>query len=89
MDELKIKLETAVAQEDYETAAGLRDELSTRRHDNRVGVEEANQRFYAAMQNGDLAAMEAIWGQGPHVQCLHPASNCLAGRSDVRQFVFL
>ena len=83
LEELQSKLDIAVAHEDYETAAALRDELTHRRHDSRVAVEEANRRFYAAMQSADLAAMQQIWGHGQHVQCIHPVSNCLAGREDV------
>ena len=28
-------------------------------------------------------AMQEIWGHGEHVQCLHPAANCIQGREDV------
>ena len=28
-------------------------------------------------------AMARIWGQGAHVQCIHPVSGCIAGRDDV------
>lgn len=27
--------------------------------------------------------MQEIWGHGEHVQCLHPAANCIQGREDV------
>ena len=28
--------------------------------------------------------MAAIWGEGEHVQCIHPVSGVIAGRDDVR-----
>lgn len=84
--DLQAQLDTAVAQEDYQAAAQLRDELSRLQVDNRVGVERANRHFYEAMAAADLSAMQEIWGYGPHVQCIHPVSNCLAGREDVSQY---
>ena len=29
-------------------------------------------------------AMEEVWGEGEHVQCVHPVSLCVAGRENVR-----
>jgi hypothetical protein len=29
-------------------------------------------------------AMNDVWGQGQHVQCIHPAAGCIAGRDNVR-----
>lgn len=46
-------------------------------------MEEANERFYQAFQGGSLAAMGEVWGKGEHVQCIHPLSNCIAGRAAV------
>ena len=46
-------------------------------------MEEANDRFYQAFRNGDLDAMAVVWGKGAHVQCIHPAAECIAGREDV------
>jgi len=54
-----------------------------RRFDNRLAVEEANEAFYAAFQSGSLKDMSAIWGAGAHVQCIHPAAGCIAGRQSV------
>ena len=28
-------------------------------------------------------AMSDIWGRGEHVQCIHPAAGCIAGRENV------
>ena len=28
--------------------------------------------------------MSAVWGNGEHVQCIHPMAGCIAGRQDVR-----
>ena len=30
-----------------------------------------------------LQAMNEIWGHGNHVQCMHPAAECIEGREDV------
>ena len=38
------------------------------------------------MQLFSVAAMQAmsdIWGSGEHVQCIHPAAGCIAGRENV------
>ena len=51
-----------------------------RRFDNRLAVEEANDAFYEAFRSGSLSAMSAIWGEGEHVQCVHPGSAVIAGR---------
>lgn len=51
----------------------------------RLSVEEANENFYSAFRSGNLAAMAAIWGRGDHVQCIHPAAGCIAGRDSVLQ----
>jgi ketosteroid isomerase-like protein len=56
-----------------------------RRFDVRLAVEEANSAFYAAFTSGSLSMMSATWGRGDHVQCIHPAAGCIAGRDDVLQ----
>ena len=30
-----------------------------------------------------MQAMSEIWGSGEHVQCIHPAAGCIAGRESV------
>lgn len=77
------QLSAAVAAEDYEEAAVLRDELTRRQADGQEAVQEANRVFYEAFQNCDLKAMANIWGEGDHVQCIHPVASCIAGRADV------
>lgn len=77
------RLSAAVDAEDYEKAAALRDELNRRQADGQEAVQEANRLFYEAFQTRDLKAMAAIWGEGDHVQCIHPISSCIAGRADV------
>lgn len=32
--------------------------------------------------------MDAIWGSGDHVQCIHPMAGCICGRQDVRLLSF-
>ena len=83
LQQLLSELDRAIDNEEYELAATLRDEIQTKRQDNRIAVEEANERFYEAFRNGNYAAMSQIWGTGQHVQCIHPAAECIAGREDV------
>lgn len=42
----------------------------------------ANEAFYLAITNRDVAAMRQIWAEGP-VACLHPGWAALVGRDDV------
>ena len=51
--------------------------------DARFAVEDANARFYAAFRSGSAAAMAAAWGDGDHVQVVHPGGGCIAGRGAV------
>ena len=30
-----------------------------------------------------MQAMSEIWGSGEHIQCIHPAAGCIAGRDNV------
>ncbi len=83
LQQLISDLDRAIDEEQYELAASLRDEIQKKRQDNRIAVEEANDHFYDAFRNGDYAAMSQIWGSGDHVQCIHPAAECIAGRQDV------
>lgn len=46
-------------------------------------MEEANDAFYAAFRSGSLAGMAAAWGEGEHVQCVHPGAAVIAGRGPV------
>lgn len=83
LPELLEKLDAAIDDEEYETAASIRDEIQRRREDNRLAVEDANNQFYDAFRAGDYVSMSKIWGSGEHVQCIHPAAECIAGRQDV------
>lgn len=38
----------------------------------------------AQAYNRCLQAMSDVWGHGDHIQCMHPAANCIEGREDVR-----
>ena len=48
-----------------------------------AGVSDANERFYQAFRSSDMKAMRAVWGDGEHVQCLHPGSACISGADQV------
>ena len=54
-----------------------------RRFDTRLAIEEANDAFYQAFESGSYKAMAAVWGEGEHVQCIHPGSGCIAGSEAV------
>jgi len=47
-------------------------------------VEEANARFYRAFEDLDLAAMDAVWVQGDHAQCIHPGWPLIVGWPAIR-----
>lgn len=42
-------------------------------------ITDANQRFYDAIENRDLAAMEALWEHSDRVTCVHPGWTILRG----------
>jgi len=46
-------------------------------------VLRANDSFYSAFSDGDLAAMSALWAEESPVACFHPGSAGLFGRADV------
>ena len=37
----------------------------------------------AAVNVAAVQAMSDVWGRGEHVQCIHPAAGCIAGRENV------
>ncbi len=45
-------------------------------------VREANEAFYRAFNQKDVAAMDAVWSRG-EVTCIHPGWNLLQGREAV------
>eukprot|EP00887_Chlorella_sp_A99_P002915 scaffold6.g2915.t1 len=85
LSRLQALLDEAIEGEAYEAAAQLRDTIQQRRFDNRLAVEEANDKFYAAFASGSLPAMAEMWGKGEHVQCIHPGAGCIAGRAAVME----
>ncbi|HTW22742.1 MAG TPA: nuclear transport factor 2 family protein [Candidatus Baltobacteraceae bacterium] len=48
-------------------------------------VRYANQRFYAAFETLDLAAMEAAWAHDESVECVQPGWDLLLGWEEVRE----
>lgn len=48
-------------------------------------VRAANQRFYAAFESLDLAAMEAVWAHDDGVECVQPGWELLLGWEEVRE----
>jgi ketosteroid isomerase-like protein len=43
----------------------------------------ANEAFYDAFNQKDVALMEAAWAESPDVTCIHPGWNLLRGRDAV------
>src|SRR5579863_7525791 len=48
-------------------------------------VRAANQRFYAAFEALDLAAMESVWAHDDKVECVQPGWDLLLGWEEVRE----
>ena len=51
--------------------------------DVRAAVLTANQAFYDAFRNGDMATMRALWAEAAPVACAHPGAPLLVGREPV------
>ncbi len=45
----------------------------------------ANDAFYRAFADGDLAAMDAVWSREAPVVCIHPGWDRISGREDVME----
>ncbi len=45
----------------------------------------ANEAFYRAFSDRDMAAMEQVWSDTAPVACIHPGLGALTGRDDVLQ----
>lgn len=50
-----------------------------------LDVAAANEQFYRALENGDLAAMDALWLHTDWVKCVHPGWELLLGWENVRE----
>jgi ketosteroid isomerase-like protein len=48
-------------------------------------VEEANERFYRALENADLDEMSEVWLHEHWVKCVHPGWDLITGWEDVYQ----
>lgn len=77
--DLEERLNDAVRLQQYEEAAKLRDQIAEAKHDVTAAVEHCNAKFYDAFRAADVQQMESIWGQGDHVQCIHPGLPCIVG----------
>ena len=53
--------------------------------DDAAEVEEANARFYRALESLDISQMDQVWSHGDHVRCVHPGWCLLSGWDAVRQ----
>lgn len=52
---------------------------------NELDVAAANEQFYRALEEGDLAAMDALWLHEDWVKCVHPGWELLFGWESVRE----
>lgn len=55
----------------------------TDRQSSEAAVRAANQRFYAAFEGLDIAAMDAVWAHDDGVQCVQPGWELLLGWDEV------
>lgn len=53
--------------------------------ENELAALAANERFYRALENSDLVAMEALWLHENTVKCFHPSREFSVGWEAVRQ----
>ncbi|HSO73939.1 MAG TPA: nuclear transport factor 2 family protein [Blastocatellia bacterium] len=53
--------------------------------DAETSIEEANTRFYRALESGDLERMEEVWAHEDWVRCVHPGWDLLTGWNRVRE----
>ena len=53
--------------------------------DDSADVEQANERFYRAIESLDISQMDPVWAHGDHVRCIHPGWHLLSGWDAVRQ----
>jgi ketosteroid isomerase-like protein len=49
------------------------------------GVEEANERFYRALENDDLKEMAGVWLHVDWVKCVHPDGDLIIGWEEIYQ----
>lgn len=83
--ELKASLKMAVKSENYTEASRLRDEITALQFNSLARVTEANDKFYDAFRSTDVNKMREIWGEGHHVQCMHPGLPCVSSSDEVLQ----
>jgi translation initiation factor 2A len=85
MGDMEALMRAAIEAEDFENAAVYRDLLNALKNSAAAAVQDANERFYEAFRSGDSRKMRACWGDGDHVQCLHPGAACIGGAERVAQ----
>jgi uncharacterized protein (TIGR02246 family) len=52
-------------------------------HAERTAVKKANAALYAAFEEADIDALEALWDDTEDIACVHPGSPLLTGRRNV------
>ncbi len=51
--------------------------------DDELAVAQVNERFYTALEAGDLEEMEAVWMHAEWVKCVHPGWDLIIGWDEV------
>mmetsp|Transcript_122531 Transcript_122531/g.357815 ORF Transcript_122531/g.357815 Transcript_122531/m.357815 type:complete len:332 (+) Transcript_122531:35-1030(+) len=77
--ELEQELRTAVAQDCFERAAKVRDEIQERSLEAEVAVLAKNNEFIKACLARDLERMSELWHKGDHTCCIHAESKPVYG----------
>jgi ketosteroid isomerase-like protein len=68
--------------------AGSRREAGVEKMASEVDLreaEEANRRFYAALNKSDIEEMEKVWAHERTARCIHPGWDVLVGWSTIRE----
>ncbi len=60
-------------------------EKTTANVDEELAIAEANERFYEALEAGDLTAMETVWLHADWVKCVHPGWELITGWEGVSE----
>lgn len=81
--ELEDALDTAVAAEQYTSAAGIRDELELAKSKDCVQILAAVLNYYDAFNCHSMDRIEKVWRAHDSVVCQHPLSPFHAGYDDV------
>jgi len=84
-DKLESSMSRAVDENDFGTAARVRDEIDRMHVDDCGFVLQANTAFYKSFTEKNYDEMKKVWMQCEGVQCIHPSHEPLVGYKDVME----